>query len=134
MNNLLCFILEGKKLYLDKIFVDFNDFPLYFSCISNGQYYLCLCCDYDKQNYIIVESSAEEITKMLSGEITMRSTFVCKAKHWLVISGEDISLDKITLVNAPYLDENVLPKEGAKYCLHCCTKMTETRRKKNELL
>lgn len=115
MNNLLYFVLHGKELYLDEVFVDFNGLPIYFSCVSNNQYYLCLCCDYDNQNYVIVESSAKEIAEMLNGKITMRDTFTCKVKHWIVLSGEDTSLDETTLINAPYSDVDVLPKEGAKY-------------------
>lgn len=115
MNNLLYFVLKDKELYLDCVFVDFNELPIYFSCVSNNQYYLGLCCDYDNQNYVVVESSAKEISEMLNGKISMRSTFSCKTKHWVVTSGEDTSSDEITLINAPYLEEDVLPKEGAKY-------------------
>ena len=115
MNNMLYFVLQDKELYLDEVFVYFNNLPIYFSCISNNQYYLCLCCDYDNQNYVVVESSAKEIVEMLKGKITMRSAFTCKPQHWIVFSGEDTSLDEITLISAPYLEADVLPKEGAKY-------------------
>lgn len=108
-------VLKDNELYLDCVFIEFNELPIYFSCVSNNQYYLGLCCDFDNQNYVVVESSAKEISEMLNGKISMRSTFSCKTKHWVVTSGEDTSSDEITLINAPYLEEDVLPKEGAKY-------------------
>lgn len=117
MNNMLYFVLQDKELYLDEVFVDFNNLPIFFSCISNNQYYLCLCCNCDNQDYVVVESSAKEIVEMLKGKITMRSTFTCKPRHWIVFSGEDTSLDEITLISAPYLEVDVLPKEGAKYTI-----------------
>lgn len=115
MNKLKCFVLEGKELYLDEVFVDFNDLPIYFSCISNDQYYLALCCNYENQDYVVVESSAKEIVEMLTSKIAMRNTFTKKSKHWIVISGEDISLDKIQRVESSYMDEKILPIDGAKY-------------------
>lgn len=30
MSNKVCFILEGKELYVDEVFVDFNELPIYF--------------------------------------------------------------------------------------------------------
>ena len=117
MNNKVCFILEGKELYIDEVFVDFNELPIYFSCISDDKYYLALCCEYDNQDYVLVESSSKEIVEMLTARITIRSTFTKKAKHWVVVAGEDITKDEISLINEPYLDENILPKEGAKYAI-----------------
>ena len=117
MNNKVCFILEGKELYIDEVFVDFNELPIYFSCISDDKYYLALCCEYDNQDYVLVESSAKEIIEMLTARITMRSTFTKKAKHWVVVAGEDITKDKVYLIHTPYVDENILPKEGAKYTI-----------------
>ena len=117
MNNKVCFILEGKELYMDEVFVDFNELPIYFSCVSDDKYYLALCCEYDSQDYVLVESSAKEIIEMLTARITMRSTFTKKVKHWVVVAGEDITEDKVSLIHAPYLDENILPKEGAKYTI-----------------
>ncbi|MBQ3176743.1 MAG: hypothetical protein IJB52_02905 [Clostridia bacterium] len=117
MNNKVCFILEGKELYIDEVFVDFNELPIYFSCISDDKYYLALCCEYDNQDYVLVESSVKEIIEMLTARITIRSTFTKKTKHWVVVAGEDITKDKISLIHTPYLDENILPKEGAKYAI-----------------
>lgn len=117
MNNQIYFILEGKELFVDEVFVDFNNLPIYFSCKSGDQYYLALCCEYENQDYILVNSSAKEIVEMLTAKITMRSTITKKAKHWVVVAGEDVSSDQISLINAPYLDEDVLPKDGAKYTI-----------------
>ena len=95
MNNKVCFILEGKELYIDEVFVDFNELPIYFSCISDDKYYLALCCEYDNQNYVLVESSSKEIVEMLTAKITIRSTFTKKVKHWVVVAGEDITKEQL---------------------------------------
>lgn len=117
MNKKICFILDGNELFVDEVFVDFNNLPIYFSCTSGEQYYLALCCEYENQDYILVESSAKEIVEMLTARITIRSTIVKKAKHWVIIAGEDVSSDQISLINEPYFNEDILPKEGAKYTI-----------------
>ena len=52
MKKTLCFILENKNLYLDKVLVSFNDTPIFYTCLDqNSNYYLVLCTDLNNFNY-----------------------------------------------------------------------------------
>ena len=39
MNNVVCFIIGGKSLYLEKVLVEFNDIPVFFICHNEDEYY-----------------------------------------------------------------------------------------------
>ena len=42
------FEIEGVELFLDKIFVEYDEQEIFFSCITNsGQRFLCVCTDID---------------------------------------------------------------------------------------
>ena len=111
MNSKLCFRIEGIELYLEQVLVDYMDIPIFFLCKGEGEYYLILCTDMHKLNYIIVRLSMNDLYELLHGEGSIRNTIVKQNEYWNVISGEEISLDKVEKLSISELDVSLLPKE-----------------------
>lgn len=116
MSKQLCFILDNKELYLDKVLVCFNDTPIFFVCIDlNGHFYLVLCTDIDDLQYVIVNVSKKNLWKMLTKNITMREALLDCKSFWSVKTGEEISSDIVEFKNIADIDYDVLPVDGAMY-------------------
>ena len=116
MNKQLCFILEGKELYLDKGLVYFNDIPIFFVCSDiQKQYYLVLCIDIDDLEYVIVNVSKKNLLNMLTKKQTMRETLLNCESFWCVKAGEEVGNDIVELKRITEIDFDVLPIEGAMY-------------------
>ena len=65
MENILCFIINGKNLYLEKNIVIF-DIPLLFVCIDDSkQRYLVLCSDSEELRYLVAELDSNVIKDMI---------------------------------------------------------------------
>lgn len=111
MNNKLCFRIEGIELYLEQVLVDYMDIPIFFLCKGESNHYLVLCTDIDELNYIVVKLSMNDLYELLHGEGSIRNTILKQNEYWNVISGEEISLDKVEKLSIPELDVSLLPKE-----------------------
>lgn len=111
MNSNLCFGIEGIELYLEQVLVDYMDIPIFFLCKGESNYYLVLCTDIDELNYIIVRLSMNGLYELLHGEELIRNIILKQKEYWNVISGEEISLDKVEKLSIPELDVSLLPKE-----------------------
>ena len=111
MNCKLCFRIEGIELYLEQVLVDYMDVPIFFLCKSEGDYYLILCTDMDELNYIIVRLSMNDVYGLLHGKELIRNAILKQKEYWNVISGEEISLDKVGKLSISELDVSLLPKE-----------------------
>lgn len=111
MNSELCFRIENIELYLEQVLVDYMDIPIFFLCKGEGNYYLVLCTDIDGLNYIIVKLSMSDVYELLRGGESIRNTVLKQEEYWNVISGEEISLDKVGKLSISELDVSLLPKE-----------------------
>lgn len=116
MSELLCFILDGNFLYLDKVLVSFNDTPIFFICVDHKHnYYVVLCHDIDNLEYIIVPQGIENIYKMLIQVIDMRSIFLSALCYYEVISGATIEQDIINKKDIKDIPLEILPYANEKY-------------------
>lgn len=93
MDQTLCFIIEGKHLYLEQVLVDDNGTPVFFLCKSKDQYYLALCIDIHALKYIVVIVSIMDVYHLLHGRIPMRDLILQQTEYWNIVSGEDVSSD-----------------------------------------
>lgn len=107
----LCFRIEGIELYLEQVLVDYMDIPIFFLCKGESNHYLVLCTDIDELNYIIVRLSMNDLYELLHGEGSIRNIILKQEEYWNVISGEEISLDKVEKLSTLKLDVSLLPKE-----------------------
>ena len=112
VNSNLCFRIEGIELYLEQVLVDYMDIPIFFLCKGESNHYLVLCTDIDELNYIIVKLSMNDVYELLHGEGSIRNTILKQNEYWNVISGEEISLDKVGKLSISELDVSLLPKEN----------------------
>ena len=111
MDSELCFRIENIELYLEQVLVDYMDIPIFFLCKGEGDYYLVLCTDIDELNYIVVKLSMSDVYKLLHSEESILNIILKQEEYWNVISGEEISLDKVEKLSIPELDVSLLPKE-----------------------
>mgnify|MGYP003092129524 CR=1 FL=1 len=111
MNSKLCFRIESIELYLEQVLVDHTGIPIFFLCKGEDNYYLVLCTDIDELNYIIVKLSMNDLYELLHGEESIRNTILKQNEYWNVISGKEISLDKVEELSITKLDVSLLPKE-----------------------
>lgn len=72
MNNDVFFEIEGKKLYLDKVLVEYDNSAVFFVCKSGERYYICLNVDFEDDRYIVEEIEMLDLIKMLEGKVPMR--------------------------------------------------------------
>ena len=116
MKKELCFIVENKKLYSDKILVTFNDFPIFFVCKDeDNNYYLVLCRDMENLEYIIVKSSAKDIYDMLIQKYSIKEVFL-KPDFFYEVFGEiNLSSDRVNKLSSDRLDVSFLPNEDIYY-------------------
>lgn len=112
MNSNLCFRIEGIELYLEQVLVDYMGIPIFFLCKGESNHYLVLCTDIDELNYIIVRLSMNDLYELLHGEEPIRNIILKQKEYWNVISGEEISLDKVGKLSISELDVSLLPKEN----------------------
>ena len=112
MDSELCFRIEGIELYLEQVLVDYMDIPIFFLCKGESNHYLVLCTNIDELNYIIVRLSMNDLYELLHGEGSIRNTILKQNEYWNVISGKEISLDKVEKLSITKLDVSLLPKEN----------------------
>lgn len=112
MNSNLCFRIEGIELYLEQVLVDYMDIPIFFLCKGESNHYLVLCTDIDELNYIIVRLSMDNVYELLHGEESIRNSILKQEEYWNIISGKEISSDKVERLNISELDVDLLPKEN----------------------
>lgn len=112
MSDELCFIIDGQKLYMDQILVDYDNIPIFYLCKSGKEFYLVLCADLEEERYIIVKPSCEEILDMLCGKITMRDTMIVQSFFWEVFAKEEWINDIVVKKDICQMPCDVLPYEG----------------------
>ena len=113
MNKELCFIIEGKELYLEKVLVSFQEVPIFFLCKNNKDYYIALCVDVDKLNYVVTRLSIKDVFDLLHGIIPMRNAITQQEAYWYIESREDIKSDTVEKRQMYTLDITILPQVNA---------------------
>lgn len=115
MKKDLCFIIEKKDLYLEKVLVDYMDIPIFFICKSNEDYYIALCIDVEEYNYVVAQMSLEDTYALLHGKIAMRDAILKQKEYWLIYSGVTPQEDVVEKKKISQLSKDVLPEKGAYY-------------------
>ena len=129
----LCFCINEKELYLEKVLVDYMEIPVFFLCRNDKGLCLALCEDIDELRYLLVSVSNMEVYDLLNGKTPMRDIFLKQKNCWEVISGEEITSDLVTEYPVSAIRKEVLPKEGA--CFEALTDdLKEYVRRFNEKL
>lgn len=113
MENELCFYIDGNRLYLEQVLVDYNDIPIFFVCKDEAVYYVALCSDIEELSYIVVSLSEAELYNLLHGKLSMREVFTKQQQYWEVMSGEEIEADTVICKSVDEMDCSVLPQKGA---------------------
>lgn len=113
MDKELCFVIEGKELYLDQILVDYDDIPIFYLCKSGDEQYLVLSADLEEEKYIIVKPSRREILDMLCGKTAMRDVMTGQSFFWEVFAKEECTEDIVTKKDMCQVPDNVLPYKDA---------------------
>lgn len=111
MDDMVCFEINGRRLYLDEELVEF-DIPLFFICRdADDNCYSVLCTDSEQLNYVVVCSNKRDILDMLNSKITMRALFLKNGRKWRICAGEDYYSDTVEEIDQPAEEE--LPVKGA---------------------
>lgn len=114
--QLLCFIIENNKLFLDRILVSFNDTPILFICQDERKnYYLVQCSSLENLEYIVEKQNIENLLMLLTEQKSLRSTLLDCDYFWEVKAGNDIKEDIIIRKNIAEIDYLILPAEDVFY-------------------
>lgn len=113
--KILCFVINGKELYLEKILVEYDKIPIFFLCRSEDVRYLCLCFDIDDLRYYVVSVSAKDVFDLLHGITPMRDIFLKQRKYWDVSAGQEPGQDVVKECPIEDIDQDILPYKNAYY-------------------
>ena len=114
MNKELCFKINSKELYLEKVLVTHNDIPMYFICTDDMlNYYVVLFTDIDEDRYIITKTNINKIIELFKRKITMKDLIVSTytKKYWEIIASDDINKDVIREKDIKKISDEDLPDE-----------------------
>lgn len=114
--NDLCFIINSREIYLEKVLVSFNETPMLFVCrAANNIPFAALCTDLEQLSYLIAQTTDRDVSDLVSGKIPMRDIFTNAEYLWSVETSDIIEHDVVRAVKHEELDESVLPLAGALY-------------------
>lgn len=120
MNKELCFKINSKELYLEKVLVTHNDIPMYFICTDDMlNYYVVLFTDIDEDRYIITKTNINKIIELFKRKITMKDLIVSTytKKYWEIIASDDINKDVIREKDIKKISDEDLPDEDSYFNL-----------------
>lgn len=113
--KILCFLINDKELYLERILVEYDKIPIFFLCRNEDMRYLCLCYDIDNLRYYIVSVSTKNVFNLLHGKTPMRDIFLNRSKYWDISAGQESGKDVVKECPIADLDQDVLPNKNAYY-------------------
>lgn len=113
MEKELCFVIEGTKLYLEQVLVDYNEIPVFYVCASDMGWYLVLCTDIDKQIFYVVKVKLLTISDLLEKNITMRGALLSGSLYWEIFAADQVENDVVNSLKKQQICVEYLPKEGA---------------------
>ena len=111
----LCFIVEGRHLYMDQVLIDYNEDPVFYVCKDDENYYLVLCTDIENMKYYISEVSLHIVSEMINGENPMRNAFLQGRSFWMVSASDTPENDIVTAVKVEEINIADLPKDNARF-------------------
>ncbi len=111
----LCFIIEGRYLYMDQVLIDYNEDPIFYVCKDDENYYLVLCTDIENMKYYISEVMVHTLSEMVNGEKPMRDAFLQGSSFWMVSASDNPEDDLVTTIKVDEIDLDELPKENARF-------------------
>ena len=120
MNKELCFKINSKELYLEKVLVTHNDIPMYFICTDDMlNYYVVLFTDIDEDRYIITKTNINKIIELFKRKITMKDLIISTytEKYWEIIASDDINKDIIREKDIKEISVEDLPDEDSYFNL-----------------
>ena len=117
MNKELCFIIDGKELYLEHVLVDFNEIPVFYICSHDKERYTILCTDIENEEYIIVKSHLWRLCNLLKGTLEMKEVFTKENFYWRVKAGDEVADDDVKKEPVDTLEPSLLPDSGAYYAI-----------------
>lgn len=118
MSKVLCYIIGGKKLYLEQILAEY-DYPMLYTCVDdNNKRYLAMCVDPDEGEYLVADTGNCIILNMLENKIRMIEAFEKARRIYRVSSvSNDVTQDKVIDVNYSDIAKDDLPDEDAYFDL-----------------
>lgn len=107
------FRIDSHCLEIDQIFVEYI-YPVLFTCIdeSDNLYIVaCYSADAEKAEWIIAETSPEDVIKLLTNKLSIREMFM-KSVCWTAIQYAGAEYPTCTKTAFANLDPKVLPTAG----------------------
>ena len=121
MDNLKCFKIKEKFLFLEKVLLYFQETPLIFVCKdSQGVRYLVFCQDTDDFTYLVCEVELNNLIKYLKSELSFTSVFELQDFFYKVEARdkEDFSEDKITQIEGNKIKSEINYTEDVYFDSH----------------
>lgn len=106
------------------LLVDYMGIPIFFLCKDKKQYYIALCTNIDKLNYIVTKLSLSDVYNLLHGKIPMRDVFLKQQEYWEIMSGNEVGMDMVTKKKIETLEQSLLPEPDA--CFKILTKQIKS--------
>ena len=103
-------VVDIGELYLERIFLQFENEPIIFLCSNNiKNLYLCVCTEIRyQQNWLIVAITKNQLEEMMRGNKNVRSAFVESEKIIAIsmdMNGKELSkmvhLEEINPIDLP---------------------------------
>lgn len=111
----LCFIVENKHLYLDKVLAEVN-FPMLFVCKDEeNASYMAMCIDAYHLTYLIRKCEDAEIEDCSSGRTTLKDFWKIPGECWKVYTQNEISKDKVVPTQSSEIADSDLPDKN--FCI-----------------
>lgn len=117
MEKEICFCINGKNLYLEKVLVDYMDIPIFFLCENQNEYYIALCTDVERLNYVVAKISMVSTYALLHGMMSMRDAFLNQGEYWEILSGNEPSQDVVSQYPINHIDMGILPDADAYFAV-----------------
>ena len=115
MEKTLCFIIDQKNIYLDKVLVELN-FPLLFVCKDeNAQYYMAMCIDAYHLIYLVAHCKASDISDVILGNITIRHLWESMDQCWKISTDDEMKNDRVEMICTDEIKDSELPEKGETY-------------------
>lgn len=107
-------VLEYGDLYLDKVFNDFEDENIIFTCKdNNANYFLAVCYEFRyKLEWVLCKTDAISLIELISKKIDLHTMF--KVSNKLINIVTDMEGDHITEVVYDKFNTSFLPTPGLK--------------------
>ncbi len=95
-----------KNLKIDKIFLEFENIPVLFSCTDDSDaLFLCLCNEIrKKQRWVIAKISPEDLAKMLEDKITIYEAFQAANEPKFIVDYEPTISQELNVQETSFND------------------------------